>query len=307
MSSAYERERLAKIERNKSRLAALGLHNVKIGENDSQQTPTTSSAKKEKKQQQTPSSTERRVSSRLKLKQPATYNYNELVKKQTKMEEEFGGGNSTSSQKKRKKKVKESPRPVMVRRRGYSERLANSPSVLTIDDDDEEDDGERTSTPGRRTSERLKKKRRTFAQFDLSVDERLLDRLTKSDNQSPVIMFTQEVLTSEKCDLYVNVIEALGGTVEYEDITKCTHLISTQFRRSIRHLCAIGLALRVMNVKWFSASNSFGAWVEESQFLLKAPTAVEIALANAQSKKILKVTPFMSHLLSFLPISTWNR
>lgn len=291
MSSQYERERLAKIERNKSRLAALGLNTFKIGADDSQppppDTPTTAK-KKAAAAESTPASSEKRTSSRLKDKQPVTYAYKELAKRQ--QQKQLSPASITpTSKKKHKKSVTPSPATdsTVRRRRGYSERVKNqqaSPATARA-----------VSPPpsGRRHSERLAKKRRTsyhgiggggdenddgsdvehytFSLSDGDDDEQTMATtrktlsLTPSSNQHPSIMFTSEI-SSKK---YEKIIRSLGGTIEYDDISKATHLISAHVKRSIKHLCAIGRSIHILTEQWFTASKKSGYWLEEAPFLLR--------------------------------------
>lgn len=286
MSSSYELERLKKIERNKSRLAALGLVDVKIGQKEKKATDggddhTDGSSnsdnthqtppKREKQQQLNTSPMEKRSSDRLKSKTRTTYNYSELERqkrqeeKEQKQQKNKRGGRRSSTN---NSLDASTPR----RRRGYTEWASKQESV-----------GSRIELgSGRRSSERLKKKRRKdYSQFDISFSEKLTDSWTKSENQNPIIMFTQEVEAMDEYDTYLDILDSLEGSIEVEDVSKITHLISTQYKRTVKHLCAIGVCAKVMHPDWILASRSFGAWVEESPFLLEGPAEVEEALARS--------------------------
>jgi len=278
MTSSYEQERLKKVERNRSRLAALGLDSVKIGKKEESESEV--KQKKTKPKEKSAALSEKRTSERLKTKTPQVYNYDQLMRETIKLGIEAKKKNISN----RRTRNEDEFVPYVRRRRGYTQWLAKQESVGS------------TINPfsGQRSSARLKKKRRRdYSQFDSTFNEFVTDMLTKSDIERPSIMFTQDVESSDDYNSYLDIVSNLGGSIEQEDITKVTHLISTEFKRTMKHLCAIGLCIKIMQPDWILASNYFGTWVEESQFLLETPSQIEIAIINAQTRKLFENHTFL--------------
>jgi hypothetical protein len=266
----YEEERLAKIQRNRARLAALGLDKSKIGEQTDENGNIVPKQKKVKKKQSLDNN-DRRSSQRLKSKEPISYTFtNTGVYSPTAV--------TNSAKKNNKRKRNETPvRKTPRRRRGYTANAVATP----------EQTSDETTTSGQiRTRSATKKSRVNY--FETSMKEDIMDNMMKSDVQQPVIMFTQEVEASDDYYAYMSIIQSLSGIIEKEDITKCTHLISYEMKRTVKHLCALGLNVMAVHPDWLKSSVAFGTWVDEYEYLVvfRAGEKMRQAVANAQIKGV---------------------
>jgi hypothetical protein len=121
----------------------------------------------------------------------------------------------------------------------------------------------------------------------------------ESEYSEPIIMFTGVNGT-----LYHNIISRLGGTVELEDISKVTHLITAApFRRTIKILCGMSVCPFILTSDWLSACDAADILVDEKNFIIQDPSVdIEQSLKRAQEKKIFDGMTFYAtpYVVSFI-------
>ena len=140
----------------------------------------------------------------------------------------------------------------------------------------------------------------TNSKTKYNQNESCIEDSDLDDEQSqftiPIIMFTG-IPNPEK---YENAIKKLGGRIENENISKITHLISTNIKRTTKFLCAISNGCKYfltidwlensIKKKYFLQENSY--FIEDIEMESKYDFILKDSIFNANQKKIFEGMKF---------------
>eukprot|EP01080_Neovahlkampfia_damariscottae_P010961 gene10961-3669_t len=118
----------------------------------------------------------------------------------------------------------------------------------------------------------------------------------KSQFSKPIIMFTG-ISNPEK---YEKPIRKLGGRIEHENISKVTHIISSNIKRTTKFLCAISNGCKYfLTIDWLENSIKKNYFVQESSYFIddietesKYDFNLKESILNSSKKKVFEGMKF---------------
>ncbi len=142
-----------------------------------------------------------------------------------------------------------------------------------MDSDNEQEDAQESSPSKRR---RIDETETTTDQDIDTVDDDFDDNplespVPNSEHQQPIVMFTG--FSKIEAQKLKSIVSELGGTVEDQDFSICTHLVCRSMNRTMKFLCAINTPIHhFMSSEWLYKSKKQGKFVSEQLYQLQDET-----------------------------------